>query len=97
MKKNMDVEGIDHIVVTLLNNIVSFWNWKTGKAFRVIDAVESYGLRSMPAIVNGALLSLLILIGLDGTVYCVNWMKGTVGTYKLRISNGLQIHAVILK
>lgn len=85
LKKHMDVEGIDYAIITLLNNIVSFWNWKTGKAFKVIDAVESYGIRDMPSVVNGSLLNLVILIGLDGNVYCVNWMKGTVATYKLRI------------
>lgn len=83
----MDIDGIDYLIVTLLNSSVAFWNWKTGLALRVVDAAESYGLRTMPAIVDGILLTFIVLIGLDGIIYSVNWLKSSVTVSKLKISD----------
>lgn len=83
----MDVNGIEYAIVTLLNSTVTFWNWKNGTQLRVVDAAESYGLRTMPAIIDGTLLTLIVLIGLDGTIYCVNWLKNSVIVSKLKISD----------
>lgn len=83
----MDVNGIEYAIVTLLNSTVTFWNWKNGTPLRVVDAAESYGLRTMPAIIDGTLLTLIVLIGLDGTIYCVNWLKNSVIVSKLKISD----------
>ena len=90
------MEGIDYVVVTLLNNYVTLWNWKSGNSIKIIDVSESYGLRTMSSISGGMLQTIIILIGLDGTIYWVNWMQNKIMTCKLKIGNDLQIHAVIL-
>lgn len=33
----MHIEGIDYCIVSLLNTLVTLWNWRTGKSIRVID------------------------------------------------------------
>lgn len=51
----MNIEGIDYVICTLFNNTISLWNWKTGNAFRIIDAEESHGIRTMTDVINGGL------------------------------------------
>lgn len=60
--------------MTLLNNYVTLWNWKTGNSIKIIDVSESYGLRTMSSVIGGIFLTIIILIGLDGSIYWINWM-----------------------
>ncbi|CAD8046271.1 unnamed protein product [Paramecium sonneborni] len=92
LKSKKDVEGIDYVVVTLLNNYVTLWNWKTGNSLKIIDVSESYGLRTFPSFIGGIFLTVIVLIGLDGTIYWINWTQNKIMTCKLKIGNDLQIH-----
>ena len=75
--------------MTLLNNYVNLWNWKTGNSIKIIDVSESYGIRTMSSVLGGTLLTIIILIGLDGSIYWINWMQNKVMTCKLKIGNDL--------
>ncbi|CAD8142629.1 unnamed protein product [Paramecium octaurelia] len=92
LKSQKDVEGIDYVIVTLLNNYVTVWNWKTGNSIKIIDVSESYGLRTMQSVLGSTLLTIIILIGFDGSIYWINWMQNKVMSCKLKIGNDLQIH-----
>lgn len=89
----MDINGIDYCLVTLLNNMVTLWDWKTGKVIRMIDASESFGLRFLNTVTEGQ-TTMILLIGLEGRVHLVNWIKNSILNERFKNATNVQIHCV---
>lgn len=50
LSEKIDLANIDYLVVTLLGEIMTIWNWKTATFVKRFEVPEGLGLRVFPTI-----------------------------------------------